>query len=213
MIHLPVTQGEPEWIEARCGIPTSSEFKRIVTPTGRPSASAAAYMAELLAEWALGPDDEGFAGTEWMERGKSLETQARKIFAFDTGQKVESVGLYYANESRMIGASPDGMTESGEPVELKCPMPRTHLMWLAGGIVPRAHAMQCQGHLWVTGAAAGWFMSYCPNLPPLVVRVASDPKLQNGLEEHLPRFVGDMLAARERLKELGVEPITEWRDG
>ena len=114
----------------------------------------------------------------------------------------------------MIGASPDGMTESGEPVELKCPMPRTHLMWLAGGAVPKAHVMQCQGHLWVTGAAAGWFMSYCPELAAVWWSGWSGtPALQHGIEEHLPRFVTDMLAARERLKELGVEPITEWRDG
>ena len=49
MIELPCQQGSVEWFEARLGIPTASEFSRIVTPTGKLSASRHAYMGELLA--------------------------------------------------------------------------------------------------------------------------------------------------------------------
>ena len=38
MIELPCQQGSVEWHEARLGIPTASEFSRIVTPTGKLSA-------------------------------------------------------------------------------------------------------------------------------------------------------------------------------
>jgi hypothetical protein len=37
MITHDVTQGSPEWLEARLGIPTASEFDKIITPTGKPS--------------------------------------------------------------------------------------------------------------------------------------------------------------------------------
>ena len=39
MIILDVEQGSRAWIEARLGIPTASEFSRIVTPGGKLSAS------------------------------------------------------------------------------------------------------------------------------------------------------------------------------
>ena len=35
MIVLDHDQGSIEWIEARLGIPTASEFSRIITPTGK----------------------------------------------------------------------------------------------------------------------------------------------------------------------------------
>ena len=33
----------------------------------------------MLAEWALGEPVNEFAGTEWMERGKILEPEARQV--------------------------------------------------------------------------------------------------------------------------------------
>ena len=36
MIHHPVKQGSEEWLMARLGIPTSSCFDRILSPTGKP---------------------------------------------------------------------------------------------------------------------------------------------------------------------------------
>ena len=54
MIVLDCVQGSQAWIDARLGIPTASQFSRIVTPTGRASTAAEGYTAELLAEWALG---------------------------------------------------------------------------------------------------------------------------------------------------------------
>ena len=48
MIELPCQQGSVEWFEARLGIPTASEFSRIVTPTGKLSAARVTYMGELL---------------------------------------------------------------------------------------------------------------------------------------------------------------------
>ena len=70
MIILEVEQGSTAWIQARLGIPTASQASRIVTPTGRLSKSRDGYLAQLLAEWALGETVTDFAGTEWMERGK-----------------------------------------------------------------------------------------------------------------------------------------------
>ena len=113
----------------------------------------------------------------------------------------------------MVAASPDGMTDDGRPIEIKCPKPGTHLMWLIGGTVPREHALQCQGHLWVTGAPSGLFLSFCPRLPPLLVRTEPVHMIQQALDRELPRMVRDIENGRAKLKAMGVDPIAEWRDG
>ena len=92
MIVLEVEQGTLAWTQARLGIPTASQASRIVTPTGRLSKSRDGYLAQLLAEWALGEDVTDFAGTEWMERGKVLEPEARRYYAFHADAEPETVG-------------------------------------------------------------------------------------------------------------------------
>ena len=57
-----VEQGSQSWIELRLGIPTASQFSRIVTPGGKSSSSRDAYMGELLAEWVLGEPYSDWGG-------------------------------------------------------------------------------------------------------------------------------------------------------
>ena len=40
--------------QCRLGIPTASQFSRIVTPTGQLSKARDGYLAELLCEWVMG---------------------------------------------------------------------------------------------------------------------------------------------------------------
>ena len=56
--------------EARLGIPTASQFSRIVTPTGKLSSTRRKYMGELLEEWISGEPYQEFGGNDWTERGK-----------------------------------------------------------------------------------------------------------------------------------------------
>ena len=43
MIVHPAEQGSAAWVEARLGIPTSSQFSRILTPGGKLSTSRDGY--------------------------------------------------------------------------------------------------------------------------------------------------------------------------
>ena len=82
MIVHPAEQGTVAWQEARLGIPTASQFSRIVTATGRLSKQRDSYLAELLAAWCLGEPVTDFLGTDATERGHVLEPEARKYYAF-----------------------------------------------------------------------------------------------------------------------------------
>ena len=203
MIELPCQQGSVEWHEARLGIPTASEFRRIVTPRGNRSSSRHAYRGELLAEWALGEPVGGFTGTEDTERGQVLEPDARKYYAFVRDAEPREVGFIYRDEARLVGCSPDAMVGDGL-LELKCPQPGNHLLWLAMGVLPAKHFAQVQGCLWVTGAAWLDFMSYHPGLPEFLKRVEPDEKYQKALDAHIPEFIAELLAGRERLRGMGV---------
>ena len=111
------------WIEARLGIPTASEFSKIVTPGGKLSASRDEYIGTLLAEWALGEQDAEFQ-SEWAERGKLLEPEARDYYRFHRDADVATVGFVYRDDARSVGCSPDGIVGGDGLLELKCPKAR-----------------------------------------------------------------------------------------
>ena len=81
MIIIDCEQGTEEWFEARMGVPSSSNFHRICTTTGKWSAQADSYINELAAEVITGKRSNGFV-SDAMLRGVELEEQARKNFAF-----------------------------------------------------------------------------------------------------------------------------------
>ena len=231
---LDVEQGSREWVEARLGIPTASAFKRIVTSTGKLSAQRDAYQAELLSEWVFGEPAKDF-DTTWTERGKVLEPDARRYYSFHTDTEARTVGFCVLTEGEMkvragliaegeeleapngfggarpttdpaVGASPDGLVGDDGLLELKCPREDTHMLYLARGVLPSEYRAQVQGQLWVTGRAWADFMSYCPELPPFLIRLEPDPKFQAALDDHMPVFHAELMAGRQRLIEKGVTP-------
>ena len=201
---INVEQGSREWVEARLGIPTASAFKRIVTSTGKLSAQRDAYQAELLSEWVFGEPAKDF-DTTWTERGKVLEPDARRYYSFHTDTEARTVGFCLRDDS-IAGASPDGLVGDDGLLELKCPREDTHLLYLSRGVLPTDYKAQVQGQLWVTGRAWADFMSYCPELPPFLIRVEPDRKFQSALDDHMPTFHAELMAGRARLLDKGVTP-------
>lgn len=187
MIEVPCVQLSPEWYEARCGIPTASNFHRIITAkTMKLAASADDYIAELIAERIC---QHPGAMTETpmnaaMRHGVECEPDARKWYEMHREQQVRQVGFIKTDDGR-FGCSPDFMVDPDGVGELKCPQMKTHIGWLLDGVVPADHLAQCHGHLVVTGRAWCDFLSYCPGARPLLVRVVPDEftsKLRTCLE-------------------------------
>ena len=233
MIEVPVEQGSDAWRMCRVGIPTASQFGRIVTPKElKYSESRHGYMAELLANYFVGEltaedqkaEKEQKFASEWMDRGKRLEPQALAYYSMIREVEVERAGFFFRDDSRTSGASPDlVMGPAGDRVgggELKCPMAATHLAWLTGGRLPAEHVAQVQGELWVTGFPWIDFMSYYPGLPSLLIRVEPHPDFQAALDRCVPHFIGELFERRKRLIEMGVpDPLApkanddrEWFD-
>lgn len=167
-----VSQLSQEWFELRRGKPSASNFGRIMTPkTGKLSASADEYICELIAEL-------HFLGTEKpvtpaMQHGTDCEEEARKWYSFDKDQAVQQVGGIETDDGH-FWCSPDGLVGSDGLLELKCPIGKTQVAYLLDGGLPAEYRAQVHGQLIVTGRAWLDFLSYCPGLPPLLLRVEPD---------------------------------------
>jgi len=199
MIKLNVEQGSDEWYQARLGIPTSSAFDKIITPTGKLSASSVDYRNILLAEYLDGPRES--YSTDAMLRGQELEPEARRLYEFTTGNQVEQVGLVYKDKEKLVSCSPDGLVGDGG-IEIKCPLVHTHIGYLLGNELPKKYKQQVQGSLWVTGQKWWDFMSYFPGKPPLIVRVERDEPYIELIDKCMNTFISELVLCREALDKI-----------
>ena len=75
--HYDIDQGSESWFRLRMGIPTASEFKKIITPkTMKLSSQAHDYAILKLAEIMTGEYQGIQEPTYYMDRGKLLENEA-----------------------------------------------------------------------------------------------------------------------------------------
>ena len=65
-----------------------------------------------------------FRGNEATEHGQKYEPVARDIYCDKHGEVVYELGLVQHPVHKWLGGSPDGVTESGKLIEIKCPMSR-----------------------------------------------------------------------------------------
>lgn len=193
-IH-PADQSSAAWMLARLGVPTASQFHRIITPARLDYSSAAdGYINELVAERILGEPLEEVS-TAAMERGSDLEDDARDWYSMIYDVEVREVGLCLRDDMD-VGASPDGLVGDDGGVEIKCPGLANHIGNLRAGEVLTAKPTQVHGALWVTGREWWDVISYHPGAPEQVVqRVLRDEKWMTAFDEHMATFMAQYAEA------------------
>lgn len=167
-------QYSPEWWSARRGVPTASEFGKVLTPAKMQiGAGAQTYINELIAsEFDPFYGVESDYATAAMRNGSIVEPEVRRLYEFESGAKVEQVGFCLTDDGR-FGCSPDGLVGTDGGVEIKSPLAKTQVAYLRDGGLPQEYVMQVHGCLLITGRAWWDFISHCPgtSLPSLRVRV------------------------------------------
>ena len=196
-------QRSEEWFAIRKSVLiTASDMGMFLTKNDATSAKARlSVITKKLAEPIYA--DESLSGFQYLmemrakeekameynipvQRGNALEPEAREQYQKITGFKVDEVGFITDDEER-FGCSPDGLVYTPTPdhkliigndpihgLEMKCPIPETHMKWLLAGELPDEHKCQVHGSMAVSGLIRWDFMSYCPGLPPLIVKVERD---------------------------------------
>lgn len=194
-------QNSTEWLNARAGLPTASNFAKILTPTGKVSSQAERYMHHLIAERLLGRPLEMWSGNEDTENGKLRESEAVAFYELQRNVDTIPCGFMTTDDGK-IGASPDRLVGDDGLLEVKCPKEATHIGYMLGGGVDDAYKPQTQGQLYVSERAHLDIVSYCPGLASVIIRVNRDDKFIADLAKLLKTFCEQM---EERISRLTKE--------
>lgn len=224
MILHEVDNGSPEWFAARMGIPTASEFHRVIQPggelrfkkNGEPYKSQAGELAdgrwtyayELAVERLLGESKQSIDGLRWVERGSMLEPDAVQHYEFVHDCRTVKAGFITTDDKRM-GCSPDRiMVDEIGGLEIKCPGAAKHLEYFIGGPGVN-YRCQVQGSLLITGFPWWDFESYHPQLPEVVRRFERDEEFIAKMKIGLDQFCKEIDEIVAKVKEAGFVPTPE----
>lgn len=198
-----VEQGSLDWYRLRLGIPTSSNFDKIITPGGKPSAQCWKYMYRLIAERLLKESmDDQLGGVRWMEHGKEEEPNAIAQFQLVNDVELVPAGFITTDDGR-LGCSPDRLIFGySEAVEIKCPAPWTQIGYLLDG-PGNDYRCQVQGQLLIGDFDVVHFYSYHRRMPALHIETRADPVFRAQLCSALDSFLDQLDVNTERARSLG----------
>jgi len=195
-------QYSPEWWDVRKGIPTASQFHKIVTTTGAPSKQAKKYMYQLAAEYVSGEIEETFQSAA-MRRGSALEENARRMYAMINGTEVKQTGFCINNN---VGCSCDGLIGDDGIVEIKCKTGANFVELLEiknealiSQKLTSDHVQQIQGQLMVTERKWCDLFCYYPNLQPITIRFKRDEEFIKKLDAELRLFNDELQKLIKRI--------------
>ena len=89
---VDVVQGTEEWLECRTGIPTASNFSKLVTTQGKLSKSLNNYALQLASELLVDELEESFR-SEYMDIGNEREGDAVAAYQEATHTVVDRAGI------------------------------------------------------------------------------------------------------------------------
>jgi len=202
-----VIQGSDAWFEERAGYASASRFGDVMTK-GRgsaPSATRQKYIDHLATEIITGKPLLKGRKSASMESGIEREPFARMAFEAATGKIVREVG-FIKHDFLRCGASPDGLIDDDEGLEIKCPDADTHLRYL--DLVdqpPDEYEWQVHGGLYVTKRKVWNFVSWHPDFPPElqlhIVRVKQDKARMDALHVEMTGFLKQVKQKVDALQE------------
>jgi hypothetical protein len=180
-------QGSVAWFEARAGKVTASELKNLLTPALklRTGETPHTYLCRKLAE-KLGGPLPGFTSFA-TEQGTLREEDAIPWFEMEYDCDVQRVAFIEHDDGRS-GCSPDGLLGDNEGLEIKCPQRHTHVKYLLDNELPEEYVAQVHGSLYITGRQRWTFLSYCPPLRPLVLKIERDEAKMKAIGAALSSF-------------------------
>jgi putative phage-type endonuclease len=154
-------QRSEEWLELRENMITASDIASALGENRYESIDAFVKKKVLRTKW---------AGNAATAHGTLLEPLVRDMYDQKTGRKSHEIGLVQHREYPWLGASPDGITEDGLLIEIKCPLTRK-----IEKKVPKYYWPQVQLQLEITDLEECDFIQYKPDPEEfVVVRVKRD---------------------------------------
>lgn len=162
-----VDQRSPEWQALRLGRVCGSRAHEMLATIKTGEAAARRNLrTQLVLERLTGRPQERNFQSQAMQDGIEREEAALALYEAVSGKILRRPG-YVSHTELMAGASPDGVRGEWEFfVEVKAPIPATHLEYLKTGKVPDEYWKQMLHLSWLTTCEHGVFVSYQPDFPP-----------------------------------------------
>jgi len=190
-------QGSPEWIRARMGRPTASQFAAVLAK-GEEGKTRRTYMLKLAGEILTGEPADWYSNRH-MERGREMEPEARAYYAMVRNVDPQLVGFVINGPA---GCSPDGWIGKKGVLQIKTAAPHVLIEKLIADQFPLEHKAQCQGELWVSEREWVDLLVYWPTLPPLLKRVVRDEAFIAKLEAAVKAFAEELAELVDRIRAL-----------
>jgi len=195
---LDCEQRSEQWFAARCGLPTASEFKAILSK-GRgdaPSKTRLSYMRRLAGEIITGYPGETFESAA-MIRGREMEDEARNFYKFMRDAEPQYVGFIRNGRK---GCSPDSLLGDDGMLEIKTQRADLLIETILKDQFPPEHKAQCQGQLWV--AERQWLdlCVYFTGMPMFVKRIERDEDYIKELSAAVDAFNEELDAMVEKVR-------------
>jgi len=198
MIVFDVEQASELWFQARCGIPTASEFDKIITAGGKYSTQSVEYKNRLLSEIITGKPHISFK-SDAMQRGNELEQEAADYYELIRGVDCEKQG-FCTNDAGTYGCSVDRLIGDVGLLEIKCPLPKTMVGYMLNeDSLRKDYWVQVQGQLLVTECDWCDLLAYCPEMPPIIIRIERNTRFIMDLVAALAKFDQEMARDKKEL--------------
>lgn len=216
-IYEDLEQGSDEWMQARCGMITSSELSLILTPTLKTAdnENTRKHVYELAAQRLTGYVEPSYIGDN-MLRGWADEIRARDLYSERIAPVVEVGGMVRDFGAFKLWCSPDGLVGDDGGLEVKSRVQKYQIQTIAANEVPKEHIMQVQAGLLVSGRKWWDYVSYSGGLPVWIIRVEPDPVVQAAIVSACETFEGKvqevMAQYQERISGLGDSVIITERE-
>jgi hypothetical protein len=204
-----VAQYSEAYDRLKLGIPTSSNFHKIITPQGKPSRQWREYACILIAERILQRKIE-FYNSPAMGRGLIVEAEAADWYEFDQDLTVQRVG-FITDDDRTVGCSPDRLVGEHGLLEIKAPLPHTQIEYWISGEVSERFRPQLQGQLYVSQRSWVDIVCWHDVLPKVVMRVEPDKKFITALDRELQIFNFFIESVMEKIRATNEMEIPQGR--
>ncbi len=140
LLKIPkIIQKTEEWYNARQNIITASDFAQAL---GKGKFGTQKQFYKKKCEVKIEPTDTESQYNPFFKWGNMFEDVALSIYSHENKVKIHEFGLILHPKKDFFGASPDGITEQGIMVEIKCPRKRK-----ISDEVPLQYYYQIQGQL------------------------------------------------------------------
>jgi hypothetical protein len=208
IIYYPdLIQGSQEWLDARRGLLTASQWKHIITPTLKPAENdkERSLMWELLAQRITGYIEPQYWSDD-MLRGQEDEIEAVSLYD-KTYAPVQTMGFITNDKwGFTIGYSPDSLVGDDGLVECKSRNQKLQVKtiadWVPENLIDPDFMIQCQAGLLVSERQWIDLISYSGGLPMATVRVLPNLEIQSVMIDAATAFETRLKEAQSRYNEV-----------